>query len=37
MLSKVLKRFGTAIFLFYLIKGLVWLGIFAAAAFYAVD
>ena len=37
MLTKAFKRFGTVIFLFYLVKGLVWLGIFAAAAIYAVD
>jgi len=30
-----LKRFGSAIFLFYLVKGLVWLGIFAFAAIVA--
>lgn len=33
----VLKRIGSALFLFYLIKGLVWLGIFAAAAIVAVN
>ena len=33
----ILKRFGTAIFLFYLIKGLVWLVIFGVAGFAALN
>ncbi len=33
--SKLAKRLAGAAFLFFLIKGLVWLGIFAAAAWAA--
>ena len=33
--SRFARRFAGAAFLFFLIKGLVWLGIFAAAAWAA--
>lgn len=33
--SKWVKRFGAGAFLFFLVKGLIWLGVFAAGAYYA--
>jgi hypothetical protein len=35
--AKWLKRFGVAGFLFFLIKGLIWLAIFIGAAYFGYD
>lgn len=35
--AKWLKRFGVAGFLFFLIKGLIWLALFIAAAYFGVE
>lgn len=35
--AKWLKRFGMAGFLFFLVKGLIWLALFIAAAYFGYD
>ena len=37
LLNKWLKRFGLAGFLFFLIKGLIWLAVFISAAYFGYD
>lgn len=34
---KWIKRFGIAGFLFFLVKGLIWLAVFIAAAYFGFD
>jgi hypothetical protein len=35
--SRWVKRFGVAGFLFFLIKGLIWLALFIGAAYFGID